>query len=141
MPDVGLTHVALPVTDLDASIDFYAKYARMTVVHRRAQQGNPRREIAWLTDLTRPFVLVLAESSEVEHPLGPFAHLGVACSSREEVDRHCELARQQSCLRDPPTDSAGPAGYFGNLDDPDGHTLELSFGQETGLAVEQAKGR
>ncbi|MEE9132675.1 MAG: VOC family protein [Gemmatimonadota bacterium] len=33
MPDVGFTHVALPVTDLDSSIEFYSKYARMKVIH------------------------------------------------------------------------------------------------------------
>ena len=34
MSDLGLTHVALPVNNLDANIAFYAKYARMQVVHR-----------------------------------------------------------------------------------------------------------
>ena len=31
--DVGATHVALTVADLDASIAFYARYAAMKVVH------------------------------------------------------------------------------------------------------------
>jgi len=39
MPDLGLTHVALTAHDLDASIAFYEKYARMAVVHRRAREG------------------------------------------------------------------------------------------------------
>ena len=39
MPDLGLTHVALTARDLDASIAFYAKYAGMAVVHRRAREG------------------------------------------------------------------------------------------------------
>ena len=64
----------------------YAKYAGMKVVHRRGQKSDGDREIAWLSDLTRPFVLVLAEAT-VEYPLGPFAHLGVACESQGEVDR------------------------------------------------------
>ena len=33
--DLGLTHIALPVTDLDRSIQFYAVYAQMQVIHRR----------------------------------------------------------------------------------------------------------
>ena len=37
MPDVGFTHVALPVTNLDASVEFYAKYTGLRVVHRRAR--------------------------------------------------------------------------------------------------------
>ena len=35
MVDRGLTHVALPVSNLNASIAFYTTYARMQVVHRR----------------------------------------------------------------------------------------------------------
>ena len=29
MADLGLTHVALPVREIDVSLTFYAKYARM----------------------------------------------------------------------------------------------------------------
>lgn len=139
MPDHGLTHVALPVSNLDASIAFYAKYAGMKVVQRRSQAVRRDREIAWLSDLTRPFVLVLAETT-VEHPLGPFAHLGVACVTQEDVDRLSNAAKQDGCFRDGPEGKVGePAGYFVNLVDPDGHTLELSYGQDVSLAVSGAK--
>lgn len=30
MSDLGFTHIALAVTNVDASISFYAKYAQMT---------------------------------------------------------------------------------------------------------------
>ena len=136
MPDVGFTHIALPVTSLDASASFYARFASFDVVHRRPQKERTDLDIAWLSDRTRPFVLVLAEEDEVEHALGPFAHLGVACESRAEVDRLCEIARTEGVLREEPRDTEGPAGYLAMLNDPDGHTLELSFGQETRLAVE-----
>jgi len=33
--DRGLTHIALPVSDVDRSIEFYSKYAGMQVVHGR----------------------------------------------------------------------------------------------------------
>jgi catechol 2,3-dioxygenase-like lactoylglutathione lyase family enzyme len=140
MADRGLTHVALPVSNLDRSIAFYAKYAGMQVVHRRAQSDHPDRHIAWLSDLTRPFVVVLAEATAIDHPLGPFAHLGVACNSRLEVDRLVELARAEGCFRDGPHGDAGDAaGYLVNLADPDGHTLELSFGQNVTEAVDRAR--
>jgi catechol 2,3-dioxygenase-like lactoylglutathione lyase family enzyme len=130
--DVGLTHVALPVCDLDRSAEFYARFARMQVVHRR--DG-----VIWLSDKTRPFVIVLVQVETVEHPLLPFAHLGVACESRDEVDRLCALARDEDRLAAGPLDYGPPVGYWAFFRDPDGHTLEVSYGQEVGLAVAQAR--
>ena len=129
MSDVGLTHVALPVSSLDASIEFYATYANMAVVHRRT-------DVVWLSDRTRPFVIVLIETPDVEHPLLPVAHLGVGCASREDVDRICEKARAEEILIAGPLDYGPPVGYWAFVRDPDGHTLEVSHGQEVGLTVE-----
>lgn len=132
MTDVGLTHVALPARDLDESIGFYARYAQMQVVHRR--DG-----VVWLSDETRPFVIVLLETAEVSAPLLPAAHLGVACASREEVDRLCDQARSEERLIGGPSDYGPPVGYWAFIRDPDGHTLEVSHGQDVGLAVEAAR--
>lgn len=135
--DVGLSHVALVVSDIDVSIAFYAKYTKMSVIHER-QDDDAR--VVWLSDLTRRFVVVLAQGPPREHPLGPFGHLGVGCASREEVDRVADLARRDGCLVQGPDDSGYPVGYWVFVRDPDGHTLELSFGQETGSAVSEAIG-
>ena len=137
MVDRGLTHVALPVSNLNASIAFYTTYARMQVVHRRMVPATGF-EVAWLSDKTRPFVIVLSERSQVNHPLVAPAHLGVACESREEVDRLCALARGEGRLLNGPQDAGPPIGYLASIRDPDGHTLEVSFGQEVGLTVQQA---
>ncbi len=99
--DLGITHVVLPVSDIDRSIEFYATYARMQTI------------------------------------LSPIAHLGVGCKSREEVDVLCDRAKKAGVLLQPPQDAGYPIGYWAFLRDPDGHTLELSFGQEIGLTVEQ----
>lgn len=136
MSDLGLTHIALPVTDIGASVAFYEKYARMRVVHRR-QDAESEAEVVWVSDLTRPFVVVLIGVERVEHPLRPWAHLGVGCESREEVDRLCAEAQAEGRLHSGPTDAGYPVGYWALLRDPDGHTLELSYGQEVGLTVEQ----
>ena len=136
MSDLGLTHVALPVRDLDASLAFYAKYARMEVVHRRTEKSGA--SVAWISDRTRPFVIVLLEEPAVEHPLLPSAHLGVGCESRAEVDRLCALAQADGCLALAAKDSGYPVGYWALVRDPDGHTLEVSHGQEVGLTVETA---
>lgn len=133
MADRGLTHVALPVSDVEASLAFYARYARMQVVHRRRDESGA---VVWISDRTRPFVIVLIGVEKVEHPLRPAAHLGVGCESRAEVDRLCDRARAEGVLRMGPTDSGDPVGYWAILSDPDGHTLEISYGQEVGLAVE-----
>jgi catechol 2,3-dioxygenase-like lactoylglutathione lyase family enzyme len=47
--DLGLTHVALPVTDVDASVDFYRRYADMAVVHRR-HDDETDTTVAWVSD-------------------------------------------------------------------------------------------
>ena len=135
MPDHGLTHIALQVTDMERSLSFYARYAGLHVVHRRQQSSDPTKDVVWISDGTRPFVIVLLADDEVPYPLGPFGHLGVAVSSREELERLCDLARQEGVLLRSPVDSGPPVGYWAFLRDPDGHTLELSFGQEVGLAV------
>lgn len=132
MSDVGLTHVALPACDLEESIRFYADYARMHVVHRR--EG-----VVWLSDRTRPFVIVLMESREVQHPLRPSAHLGVACASRDEVDRLAAQARAEGRLVEGPADYGPPVGYWVFIRDPDGHTLEVSHGQDVGLTVASSR--
>ncbi|MEG4520481.1 MULTISPECIES: VOC family protein [unclassified Microcoleus] len=135
--DIGLTHIALPVADVDRSIEFYSKYAGMQVVHRRidAEAGVA---VAWLSDRTRPFVIVLIQTNSVHPVLSPLAHLGVGCKSREYMDELCDKARQEGVLLEEPKDSGYPIGYWAFLRDPDGHTLELSYGQEIGFTVEKA---
>lgn len=139
MIDIGLTHIALPVSNLEQSIQFYAAYANMQVAHRRidAETGVA---VAWLTDHTRPFAIVLIQTDSVHPVLSPLAHLGVGCKSREVVDLLCDKARQAGVLVEEPKDSGYPVGYRAFLRDPDGHTLELTYGQEIGLRLEQANG-
>lgn len=57
MVDRGLTHVALETIDSDRSVAFYARYAGMEVVHRRGDEHGT--QVVWLSDRTRPFVIVL----------------------------------------------------------------------------------
>ena len=136
--DIGLTHVALMVTDINASIAFYEKYSAMQVVHRRIDTPT-QRTVVWLSDRTRPFVIVLIETDKVDTPLRPFAHLGVGCHNREEVDQLCRQAMGDGCLHSGPTDSGYPVGYWAFLSDPDGNTLEISYGQEIALTLTTAR--
>lgn len=137
MTDVGLTHIALQTTYLTRTIAFYAKYAAMEVVHERSDATSGRR-VVWLSDHTRPFVIVFMEATEAGAVLTPFAHLGVGCKSHAELERLCEDARREGVLLDGPTNSGPPIGYWAFLRDPNGNTLELSHGQEIGLTVTSA---
>ena len=136
MSDIGLTHIALPMTHPQQSVAFYQKYAHMEVVHRRTNRESGH-EVLWLSDHTRPFVIVLIEVETVTHPLKPSAHLGVGCKSRAEIDRLAQMAQEEGCLLMEPADEGPPVGYYAILQDPDGHTLELAHGQEIALAVAQ----
>jgi predicted lactoylglutathione lyase len=131
MTDIGLTHIALPVRSLENSITFYETYANMHVVHSRPG-------VAWVSDRTRPFAIVLLETSNEIHPLLPMAHLGVGVSSRAEVDRLCELAVENGCLARAAEQMEPPVGYWALIRDPDGHTLEVSYGQDLAGIVESA---
>ncbi len=63
--DLGLTHVALPVTDADTTAAFYTRYGGLQVVLRRAADpGAGVDAMVWLSDLTRPFVVVVAEARQ-----------------------------------------------------------------------------
>lgn len=137
--DVGFTHVAFVVRELDKSIAFYERYAGMSVVHRREPDVSDARKVAWLSDHSRPFALVLVQADKVtDTPLGHFGHLGVACADREEIDRKTGMARAEGVLRKEPEDAGQPVGYYVFFADPDGNTLELSYGQQVGLEVSRA---
>ncbi|MFB2916992.1 VOC family protein [Aerosakkonema funiforme] len=138
MIDIGLTHIALPVSDIEQSIKFYATYAQMQVIHRRIDAGRGVA-VAWLSDRTRPFAIVLIQTDSVHPILSPFAHLGVGCHNRQSMDALCDKARQEGVLIEEPKDSGPPVGYWAFLRDPDGHTLELSYGQEIGLTVDRTE--
>lgn len=137
--DRGATHVALPVTDVERSIEFYSRYADMQVVHRRAD-AESGAEVVWISDLTRPFVIVMIKAPQVDGGLrGFWSHLGVGLASRDEVDRRCAQARSEGRTVIGPNDSGYPVGYWAYIVDPDGHNLEISYGQEVGLTVGQHK--
>jgi len=138
--DTGLTHVAFEVKDLAKSIDFYQRYANMKLVHQREPGAPEAEKVAWLSDLTRRFAIVLVQTQiSDDTPLGPFGHLGVACASREEIDEKVAMAQREGVLRRAPEESDPPVGYWAFFADPDGNTLELSYGQQVGYTVDQAQ--
>jgi catechol 2,3-dioxygenase-like lactoylglutathione lyase family enzyme len=138
MTDLGLTHIALVVTDVNASISFYEQYARMRVVNRRIDRRT-ESDVAWLSDSLHPFAIVLLKMPQVDGALLPESHLGVACESREAVDRLCSRAESEGILLKGPIDSGSPVGYWAYIRAPDGHTLEVSYGQEIESVIRSYK--
>ncbi len=122
------------MAELDRSVAFYSEFAGMEVVHQR---GEPGERVAWISDRTRPFVVVLLERS-VDHRLGGWSHLGVGVASREEVDETLERARGAGHEVLGAFDAGPPVRYWCIIDDPDVHNLEISIGQEVGFTVESA---
>lgn len=123
MSDLGCTHIALTVSQLDNSIGFYQRYAQMNVVHQR--EG-----VCWLSDGRRKFVIVLLQQDDPVVALKADNHLGFAVKDIKEVDRLCQMARHDGCLQAGPEDAAPPIGYWCYISDPDGHTIEFSYGQD-----------
>jgi len=138
-PDFEFTHFAIWAGDLDASIAFYRKYAGMSVLSERSERSGTR--VAWMADdhqrlilaLLAPRRLPLAKRLGIAlaRRIGPPSHIGVECSSREEIQRLCELGRAEGILRKAAAERGGSTGFVGIIADPDGNDLELSFGQNT----------
>jgi catechol 2,3-dioxygenase-like lactoylglutathione lyase family enzyme len=124
-----MTHVAVRARDLDASVDFYRRYARLHVVHEREDGGI---RVAWLshTPDDPDFVIVVLEMVH-ERMIEPCAtdHFGFAVRSRAEVDAIAELARSEGKLKWGPKDAGRVVGYIAMVRDPSGNTCEFSYGQ------------
>jgi len=127
--ELGFTHVALQVSDIDRSIAFYEHWADMQVVDR-LEDPKSGNKAARLSDKKSTFVVALVQGAQpVEHRLGGLGHLGIGCPTRDEVDRLTAEAERDGCLQRGPIDSGYPLGYWAFLADPDGHQLELAHGQ------------
>ena len=124
-----MTHVAIRCRDLQASIDFYARYAGFRVVHDREDAGI---RVAWIAERAdKPrFVLVLMEMPHegLREP-APTDHFGFDVASRERVDRIAEMGREDGILKLGPRDLGPIVGYITMVRDPSGNTCEFSFGQ------------
>jgi len=127
--DIGFSHVSLQVSDIDRSVAFYEKWAGMKVVDRLEDPKSGAKAARMSDPRQGTFVVALVQHGEVHHTLGGMCHLGVGCADRAEVDRLSKEADEEGCLKAGPIDAGFPLGYWSFLTDPDGHQLELSYGQ------------
>jgi catechol 2,3-dioxygenase-like lactoylglutathione lyase family enzyme len=146
-PDSLFTHVALPVRDLDATLDFYRKYTTLELIHERTDPETGLRSV-WLansrdrTDAAARFVLVLIcgtlpsqVTGDIKEEYGfltSISHLGISLSTRDEVDRIAEMAKEEGILVLGPRYMNPVVGYICIVRDPDGNQLEFSVEQVLG---------
>jgi catechol 2,3-dioxygenase-like lactoylglutathione lyase family enzyme len=124
-----ITHIAVRTRDVDASIDFYRRYAGFEIVHERVDDGI---RVAWVSpqreDPDFAIVLLAMPHAEPVDP-NPTDHFGFAVANREEVDRVAALAREEGRLKWGPVEAGPVVGYIALVRDPSGNVCEFSFGQ------------
>jgi catechol 2,3-dioxygenase-like lactoylglutathione lyase family enzyme len=139
------THVALPCTDIDATIAWYERFTPLRLLDRREDAEGYG---AWLGQpdmVDKPFIIVLVsfhkDRARGPQPvLAPFAHLGIEMPSPEEVDEVAVRGRAEGCLAWEPQQWPYPVGYVCALTDPDGNMVEFSFDQGVYAKVNEVWG-
>jgi catechol 2,3-dioxygenase-like lactoylglutathione lyase family enzyme len=128
-----LTHLALPVTDLEKSIAFYKKWAGMKVVERPPDPAQIKG--ARVSQKAGDFVLSLLELPVQQAlPMPGVMHIGLDCDTKAQVDKIAADAKKAGILIAGPQDSGPDLGYQTYISDPDGNSIEFAFGQKIGLA-------
>ena len=142
-----LTHIALPVRDLDATLAFYERYTTLVNIHERFDPQTGLRSV-WLAnqrDVTADaarFVIVLicgklptAVTGDIKEEYGflrSISHLGISLESRDDVDRVAARAKEEGCLLLGPMYRNEIVGYICIVTDPDGNNVEFSVEQVLG---------
>ena len=124
-----LTHVALFVRDIGATIDFYRDFVGLHIVHDRVDGGV---RVVWMSERQEhpDFVVVAINVAPGEATLpARFAHFGYDLPSRAAVDEMARRAEAAGLLAQGPADAGPIVGYFCMLRDPDGNSVEFSHGQ------------
>lgn len=146
-PPSVLTHIALPVRDLDATLAFFAKYTQLVNIHERSDPDTGLRSV-WLAnagDITAAaarFVVVLicgklptkitGDIKEEYGFLRSISHLGISVDSRATVDEIAAMAKADGCLLLGPMYRNEVVGYICVITDPDGNNVEFSVEQVLG---------
>jgi len=146
-PTSLLTHIAMPVRDLDKTLAFYERYTTLVNIHERLDPQTDMRSV-WLankedvTDAAARFVIVLicgklptAVTGDIKEEYGflrSISHLGISLDSRDDVDRVAAMAKEEGCLLLGPMYRNEVVGYICIVTDPDGNNVEFSVEQVLG---------
>ena len=123
-----LTHIALHVSALDDCIRFYQRYCQLKVADDRVKGG--RRVVLLAEPGPESELVIQLMGGGEDKPATPEEdrHLGFAVDSREAVDEAIEMGREEGILIWEPEDGPFPTGYYCGLKDPNGNTVEISYG-------------
>ncbi|WP_448556659.1 VOC family protein [Thalassotalea montiporae] len=138
--NASLTHIALHVANLEACIDFYQRYAGLSIVRDRRPHGPDGKRIVWLAEPSKAnefIIVVLPGGPEKAQQENDFSHLGFALASKAEVDSIAEQASEEGILVWPCKQEPYPVGYYCGIKDPDGNFVEFSYGQPLGPGAKQ----
>jgi len=134
-----LTHLALRVSDVERSIEWYEGHTPLRLLKRFSDEFGVGVWLANPEDRACPFVLVLSEFDPDKDPfgfalptvLGPYAHIGFELDSRAAVEEVAARAEEEGSLAYPVTQMQPPIGLICFVEDPDGNTIEFSYDQGT----------
>lgn len=131
---VRWTHIALPCTDMDKTIEWYEMFTPLQLLDRREDADGQGAWLGHPDQGDKPFILVLVsffrDQSKGPQPImAPFAHIGIEMPTKQMVDDVAERGKAAGCLVWPPQLMPDPIGYICALTDPDGNMIEFSFDQ------------
>ena len=146
-PPSLLTHIALPVRNLEATLAFYDKYTTLVNIHERVDADTGMRSV-WLanerdvTEAGARFVIVLIHgklptkiTGDIKEEYGflrSISHLGISLDTRGQVDQIAATAKEEGCLLLGPMYRNEVVGYICVITDPDGNNVEFSVEQVLG---------
>ena len=99
-PDsVRWTHIALPCTDIDATIAWYESFTPLRLLDRREDADGDGAWLGHPDQGDKPFILVLVsffrDQAKGPQPImAPFAHIGIEMPTKAMVDDVAERGEQ-----------------------------------------------
>lgn len=130
-----LTHLALHVTDIEASVEFYKKWAGMKEIERRVSDRSGGT-VVWVAceGQEDDFIIVLLDGAKQK--LDPekegMRHIGLSVPAKSDVKAIAEAAKREGVLHWDCMELPFPVGTLCAVKDPDGNIVEFSYGQPLG---------
>ena len=129
-------NMSLHVSDMQASHEFYRTWAGLELAHVGRETLSCRLTTP---GQDKPFQLVLCSDSACNDAScraapksGDISHIGIAVQSIEELKDIYNRAVAKNIINWPLQERPFPAGTLFSIKDPDGNTVEFSYGQPLG---------